>query len=254
MCTNQPRRPRTHARAENQPQINALPVKRGSVLLTNLVAPFPNCRVVYFQTPFSGADANIIVTTSISHASCCNEGVTSWTAQVTAASFTVCVRELNIYDGAHPDLILNYLAAARNSSALAVATSVPQSALWNSERGSQCVRVNAPLSTRASLVLATVSFPTPSLNAWPPGAGVTAWVEDIDGAGWRVCAATTGAAYVPAFVAAYDLHIIAFGPTVRMRERAAPALVASCACVRSRPAARSPWPSASASSAIRRAG
>jgi hypothetical protein len=200
--------------AENQPQINALPVKRGSVLLTNIAPPFPNCRVIYFDAPFSRQDSDIIVTTSINHASCCNEGITSWTTQVTAASFIVCLREFNIYDGAHPSLVLNYLAAARNSSALAVATSVSQSALWNSERGSQCVRVNAPLSTRASLVLATVSFPTPSLNAWPPGAGVTAWVEEIDAAGWRVCAATTGAAYVSAFVASYDLHIIAFGPTV----------------------------------------
>jgi hypothetical protein len=238
-------------RAENQPQINALPVKQGSVLLRNLGPPFPNCRVIYFDAPFSDAAANIIVTTTVNHASGGNSGISSWTTAVDSASFTVCVREFKITDATHPDLILNYLAAVRNATSLAVATAISQSALWSTERGSQCVRMSASLSQRASMVLVTVNFPTPALNAWPTTTGVAAWVEEVDWAGWRVCAATTGAAYVPAFVAAYDLHVIAFGPNVSARRAPAGGGVLLRAPARACVNARSPWPSVCPTSATR---
>jgi hypothetical protein len=125
------------------PLLGTLPVRVGTVRFeSGLYAPFPTCRVAFFPQPFAAADVpNVLVVTTVVHDACCNNAVSSWTTDVTAAGVTVCAREFNLYAGTHPAFNVSFVATLRATTAVAAANTVAFVASVSAVRTPVCVNV-----------------------------------------------------------------------------------------------------------------
>jgi hypothetical protein len=150
--------------AGNAPQINSMPVRVGATRFANgLRPPFPTCQAVFFDPPFNDAEAaSVSVTTTVRHDQCCNNAVSSWTMDVTATGFTVCVREYNGFSGFHPAFTVTYMAAAAFNSPLAVSGQMAISGVFSWSRAILCSNIfpgGAFSGSYVTAAYATVHYP-----------------------------------------------------------------------------------------------
>jgi hypothetical protein len=215
------------------PRINNLPVRVGSSRFANgLRPPFPTCQAVFFDPPFADSEAaSISVTTTVRHDQCCNNAVSSWTMDVTATGFTVCVREYNSFSGFHPPFTVTYMAAAGSSGPLAAAGQVSLSGVFSWGRSVVCSNIfpgGAFSGSYVTAAYATVHYPRSDVEVrvrgcrrarspvcaactqrGPINTGMMAFVNYVGYGYARVCVSATGGSHAP--VLRFTVNYILFG-------------------------------------------
>jgi hypothetical protein len=97
-----------------QPQINGFNVRVGSLRVPTFGAPLPNCRTIFFNTPFAFSQRNsVVVVTTISHpgTSSAQPPIASWTSGTSHQGFTVCVGDYYVQGGRSRPYTINYVAS-----------------------------------------------------------------------------------------------------------------------------------------------